>query len=152
MKVDYGLFGRRVNAPEALARVRDRVTPPAECPKCRSTVDLVNHAEIYGKEYGWPLLYLCCGCGARVGTHPGTDIPLGTLADERTIKARRETHELLDGLWRSNPDRLRSRVYAALNQLMGSQIHIGWLDFEGCQRVMTYCRTGQISRLISQSA
>ena len=92
MKVDYGLFGRRVNAPEALARVRDRVTPPAECPKCRSTVDLVNHAEIYGKEYGWPLLYLCCGCGARVGTHPGTDIPLGTLADERTIKARRETH------------------------------------------------------------
>lgn len=148
MKVDYGLFGRRVNAPDALAKVKDRVIPPSECPHCRSTVDLVNHAEVFGQEYGWPLMYLCCGCGARVGTHSGTDIPLGTLADERTSKARTEVHKMLDSLWREDPGRLRSRVYLALSRLLGFQVHIGWLDYEGCEKVVQLCRTGQLAKAI----
>src|SRR5574337_856173 len=79
----YVLFGRTVNAPEAVARVKSGpLNAPGICRYCKGEVKLVNNAEFYkGREYGWPLAYYCSSCGARVGCHPGTDIPLGSLAD-----------------------------------------------------------------------
>jgi hypothetical protein len=52
----YEMFGRPVNAPEAVQRVAgDRLDPPSSCRFCKGTVKLINNAELYGREYGWPL-------------------------------------------------------------------------------------------------
>ncbi len=141
----YSMFGRDVNAPEALARVHDSLPPPEICRYCAGTVDLVNNSVFYGgKEYGWPLAYRCSCCGARVGCHPDTDLPLGTLANEETMKARRDAHAAFDVLWKGRTD-ARSHAYKALAKAMGmKKAHISWLDAEECRRIVELCRTGTV--------
>lgn len=142
----YDLQGRRVNAPEAVRRVgEDRLDPPEVCPFCKGQVNLISNAEIYGQEYGWPLTYCCEECGARVGTHHGTDIPLGTLADEATQKARKEAHAAFDLLWRGKTPWHRAQAYRALSRAMGVRsAHISWFDANQCRRVVDLCRSGAL--------
>lgn len=80
---------------KALRRVRDRLEPPAKCNLCNSPrVALVRHETVYGRAYGdWPFLYACRDCGAYVGLHKFTDIPLGTLAD-KTLREARQTSKM----------------------------------------------------------
>lgn len=85
-------MGLPINAPEALARVKDFLEPPERCPCCGGAVELVSNEVFYKRVLGWPLTYRCMDCDARVGCHPGTDLPLGTLADEVTRRARRAAH------------------------------------------------------------
>ncbi len=57
------------------------------CPFCNSSVSLVDSAKVYGRSYGF--IYLCDQypkCDARVGCHPGSNKPLGTLADKELRK------------------------------------------------------------------
>jgi hypothetical protein len=143
----YELFGRTVNAPEAVAKVKGDVLPvPENCRFCTDKVELVNNATFYGgREYGWPLAYCCTGCGARVGTHPNTDIPLGTLADKATIKARIEAHSAFDPLWQGKTSWHRSQAYQALAKAMGKRFaHISWMDEKECRRVVELCRMGAL--------
>lgn len=78
----------------ALRKVRDRLPPPTACPYCGGPVELVANDLIYGRKYGrWPYAYLCEPCDAYVGLHPVTDLPLGTLADAETRKARKRAKE-----------------------------------------------------------
>jgi len=143
----YELFGRSVNTPEAVGRVKgNALSPPEACRHCDAEVDLVNNAEFYGgREYGWPLAYRCKGCGARVGTHPGTDIPLGTLADSATVKARQAAHAAFDALWKGKSGWHRAQAYKALAKVMGMrEAHISWMDEAECRRVITLCRCGAL--------
>lgn len=142
----YELFGRTVNAPEAVARIKgDRPEAPETCRYCKGEVKLINNTEVYGREYGWPLMYRCSGCGARVGTHPDTDIPLGTLADEATQKARKEAHAAFDSLWRGKTPWHRSQAYQALARAMGVRYaHISWMDANECKRVVSLCQSGAL--------
>ena len=116
----YELFGRTVNAAQAIARVKGDLLPvPTSCRFCTGEVKLVNNAQFYGgREYGWPLAYCCACCGARVGTHPGTDIPLGTLADDHTMKARIAAHDAFDPLWKGKTPLHRAMAYKALAKAM----------------------------------
>ena len=142
----YTAFGRTVNAPEDVARVKDALALPRTCRFCKGSVRLVNNEEVYGREYGWPLLYRCDDCGARVGTHPGTDIPLGTLADEETQKARKRAHVAFDVLWRGKTPWHRAQAYKALARALGVRVaHISWLDARDCERVMRLCQDGALS-------
>lgn len=143
----YELFGRQVNAPEAVRRVgNDRLEAPTCCRFCQSAVRLVSNREVYGREFGWPLTYLCEGCGARVGTHPGTDIPLGTLADEVTQKARKEARAAFDPIWRGKTPWHRSAAYKALARAMGVRsAHISWFDAKECWRVVSLCKAGALT-------
>ena len=143
----YSLFGKTVNAPEAVARVKgDPLAPPETCHLCASRVELVDNAQFYGgTSFGWPLAYCCSGCGARVGCHPGTDIPLGTLADAATVKARREAHAAFNALWEGKTPWHRSQAYRALSKAMGvREAHIGWFDQRQCARVVELCRIGAL--------
>lgn len=54
----------------------DLVEKPKLCRYCGHEVVFTSNAEIYGKEYGNGKCYLCRNCGAFVGVHTGTDIPL----------------------------------------------------------------------------
>ncbi|HWK69993.1 MAG TPA: zinc-finger-containing protein [Burkholderiaceae bacterium] len=120
----------------ALGRVRDRLDPPAKCDCCGGTVKLVNNSEIYnGRSYGdWPYAYLCTECGAYVGLHPKTDLPLGTMADEETRQARKDTKEpFTDLLEHFNGD--RNAAYEWLAGAMGIEkkyCHFGLFTTEQC--------------------
>lgn len=144
----YVAMGRSINDPAAVARVKGvRLDPPTQCRYCKAPVALINNAEIYGAEHGWPLTYACTHCSAKVGTHPGTDIPLGTLANRETATARRLAHAALDTLWQGKGTTARTLIYRSLAQAMGRPtVHISWLDARECRRVVELAEMGALSR------
>lgn len=80
-----------------LKKVKHRLAAPTECHLCESPVYLVRNSVIYGEDYGkWPYAYICGKCTAYVGLHPGTDLPLGTIADRFTRNARKEAKKLFN--------------------------------------------------------
>ncbi|MDN0082342.1 zinc-finger-containing protein [Crenobacter sp. SG2305] len=116
---------------------------PASCRYCAGEVHLVSNAVVFGRPYGrWPNIYLCRQCSAYVGTHPGTAIPLGTLADTKTRQARKLAHASFDSLWRDGR-MTRSAAYRWLANAMGlakAQCHIALFEAAQCARVVELCR------------
>lgn len=84
------------------------------------------------------LRFWLCECGARVGCHKGTTIPLGRPAGTATQAARRAAHVAFDPLWRRKVDRdgvapkeARGAGYKWLADQLGidrKDCHIGWMD------------------------
>lgn len=132
-----------IDRPHVVNRVTDRLPPPTECPCCGGSVSLVNNCRFYGgREYGWPLAY-ACRCGARVGCHPKTTVPLGTLADADTMEARRQAHIAFDPLWRNRGPGMRGRAYRALSKAMGvERAHISWMGADQCRKIVEICAAG----------
>jgi len=129
----------------ALARVKDKLPPPEQCPNCGDIVELVSNSEIYGREYGsWPYAYRCTNhrhCDSHVGLHPHTDLPLGSLADRRTREARRACKALFLE-WQSFNDWSRSQSYAWLAVRMGlpaSQCHWGLFSVSDAELAGAIC-------------
>lgn len=59
------------------------------CPSCSLPAELVSGVDIFpflAKTYG-RRYWICRPCDTRVGCHPNTDIPLGTMADKETRHA-----------------------------------------------------------------
>jgi hypothetical protein len=123
----------------ASARVKYALPVPTVCPHCKGSVRVVAHAEIYGgKSFGeWPWAYACLpGCGAYVGMHPFTNIPLGTLATAEIRKARSACKPAFEALHQTG--RMdRNTAYLRLAQKLGippRDCHFGWFDAEMCKR------------------
>lgn len=137
----------------ALARVKDRIEPPTDCPHCGECVGLVSNTEIYGREYGkWPYAYLCSGCRAYVGLHPDTDLPLGTLADDETREARKAAKSAFMRICRERFGADRSAAYSWLAGRMGintSECHFGFFDQWQCwsvEKIVYESMTGRRTR------
>lgn len=115
------------------------------CRFCQGRVNYVNNSEVYGKSFGkWPYLYLCSSssCKAFVGVHPGTKIPLGTLADEATRRARKEAHSAFDQLWQGGRMK-RGEAYHWLAKELRIErwrCHMAWFDAPMCRRVVKICQ------------
>lgn len=129
----------------AIARVLNPLPAPTKCCHCGEPVEIVSNEMIYGREYGeWPWAYLCMGddCGAYVGMHPFTGIPLGTLADAPTREARKQAKAAFNPLWKSGR-MSRTEAYTWLAGALGianvGECHIGWFDVQTCQRVAAAC-------------
>lgn len=125
-----------------LKAVKHYTLPPSECNCCGSErVDLVNNSEIYnGKEYGkWPYAYLCRDCGAYVGLHPHTDLPLGTLASKQVRGARKRIkdvfyHQIQCKMFKGD----RTKAYAWLSNqanIREEECHFGMFDLETCHTI-----------------
>jgi len=132
------------------------IPPPAEfwdgnhaiCPYCDTPAALVEHGDDlypYRRDFGhlW-----ACRCGAYVGCHPGTILPLGRLADNDLRAAKKLAHAVFDPIWQVGIKNnfkardARREGYAWLAERMGidaSQCHIGWFDLAQCQRVIEIC-------------
>lgn len=128
--------------PKAMKRV-PAMDPPTQCHLCIGEVVIVGHEEIYGgRKFGdWPWVYRCNGCGARVGMHPGTNIPLGTLADAPTRAARNELKKEFNRIWQDGWMN-RSAAYAWLADQMDldpSECHFGLFDVEQCREADRVC-------------
>src|SRR5580698_695736 len=86
--------------------------------------------------------YLCRHCDAYVGCHPGTEMPLGRLADADLRLAKRKAHAAFDPLWKSGMIS-RGKCYGWLANQLGIQkieCHIGMFDIDTCCRVVEVCK------------
>lgn len=131
---------------KALKRIAHPAPIPTRCPFCGSDVELVNNSAIYGREYGdWPYAYKCeddnADCGAYVGLHPDTDIPLGTLADKPLRDARNRGKKPFERIWRDGYMQ-RKEAYAWLAKqldIQTSECHFGLFDTTRCNQAREVC-------------
>ena len=126
---------------KAARKVKDKVPVPEHCPHCSSPVRFACNEVVYGQPYGdWPWLYLCENpvCRAYVGTHPQTNIPLGTLATADLRAARKSAKEVFNGLWQTGR-MTRSEAYGWLAARMNIPVaacHFGWFDEAQCAQAI----------------
>lgn len=133
----------------ALKRVTNPLPIPETCRYCgpRTPVFLGHHEEVYGhgRSYGdWPYVYLCENCGAYVGVHANTDLPLGTLADKQLRESRKVNKRAFQSLLSimAMDGVNRTQVYEWLAEKMeipASECHWGWFEFEQCEVAGYWC-------------
>lgn len=117
------------NRPSNRKRHIHRYSLPKQCPDCGGNVVLTRNSKIYGRSYGSGWCYYCTGCGARVGTHPGTKLPLGRLSNAECRALKQDCHRLFDRLWKTGRERQAAyRWLARKMNLPVSQCHFGWFD------------------------
>lgn len=126
----------------AIARIKDPMQPPAHCDCCGGSVRIAHHREIYGgRSFGeWPWVY-ACDCGARVGMHPGTNIPLGTMADAKTRDARKACKPAFEAIWRhGHMTREEAYEWLAIQlRIHVSKCHFGMFSAAQCERARMAC-------------
>lgn len=127
----------------ALHKVRHYLTAPTVCHYCDSSVVLVPNSEVYGgRSFGeWPFCYACQGCGAYVGLHPKTDLPLGYLANASTRAARKAAKLPFGTLTRCH-FKDRNKAYAWLAGELHIEplvCHFSMFDEDQCIDVFNYC-------------
>ncbi len=118
---------------------------PVYCGYCNRPAALVPSTRIYGREYGGPRWW-CQDCDAHVGCHPGTDTPLGSLANAELRTARQRAHAVFDPLWKNGKLGGRSWLYGKLAEYLGIPVkdtHIGCFDIPTCRKVIAFCRLYQ---------
>lgn len=121
-------------------RVWIELNKPTKCRYCGNKVVYTSNAEIYGREYGNGMVYLCRNCGAYVGTHPNSDRPLGTLANAELREYRKQAHFWFDQIWKT-PNKIMSRwkAYDWLSKQLGlpkEKTHIGMFEKNECIKVI----------------
>lgn len=126
---------------------KKRNNPAAmRCPYCGSPVILRSADGIYRENANGTMLYVCKrypACDAYVRTHPGTNRPVGTLANRELRSLRREAHRYFDRLYLSGMMR-KEQAYewlAHLIQAPMSEAHIGCLGEYYCRQVIDASRT-----------
>jgi hypothetical protein len=118
------------------------------CPYCNNEAWLVggnviypHRPDLFNKRF-----WLCAPCNAYVGCHPGTEKPLGRLANSELRQAKQKAHIAFDALWkRTTPLGTfdRKGAYTWLARQLGiprADCHIGQMDVEQCQRVVEVCQ------------
>lgn len=134
----------------------ERPKSPA-CPHCGRLSRRVRGRVIYPHrdDLASFIFYACKPCGAYVGTHKGTGVPLGIPANEELRKARQFVHSVFDPIWKnaykdeayrdSDKDEkavrtiqhaARSRCYRYLASRMGipfEECHIAMFDIGKCR-------------------
>jgi len=114
------------------------------CLYCNKPSEKVTGREVYPhrRDLYNKIFYRCVPCGAYVGCHPGTDRPLGRLANAELRKAKSEAHSLFDPLWKSG-QLSRGSAYHWLQKQLGisqKECHIGMFSLELCQKAIEACK------------
>lgn len=113
------------------------------CDYCGRDAVLVTGADIYPHlpELHAKQFWCCAPCGAYVGCHPGTERPLGRLANAELRRAKVAAHGAFDLLWRARGWK-RNAAYRWLADQLGidrEQCHIGMFNVATCARVVAVC-------------
>lgn len=115
-----------------------------KCPTCGKLAKFVNSQVIYGKPYG--MVWVCRDypfCDSYVGAHKESGLPLGTLADANTRKARIDAHAAFDELWKRGKIVSRTQAYKELAKYMGMPVkkcHIGSFKMIQCKMVEDFVK------------
>lgn len=115
------------------------------CPYCGGSVTYRSADGIYHDNSRNTMLYVCSHypeCDAYVRVHAGTNIPVGTLANQELRALRRTAHHYFDQLHQAG---LMSKqdAYQWLADLICaplSQAHIGYLGEYYCKQVIEESR------------
>lgn len=144
------LYDQNSELYEAFAECDSRVPEahrapiPGRCRYCNGPVFFVDNKEVYGRSQGkWPMIYCCVRkeCGARVGAHPNTRIPLGTLAPAELRVQRMAAKNSFHAMLRAK-NWGRSEGYRWLSEAMPcppEKCHFGMFEIEQCERVAELC-------------
>jgi hypothetical protein len=132
-----------------------------QCPYCGNGTMLTSGKVIYADR--WPHLagkqFWACDryptCDAYVGCHPGTETPLGRLANKELRKWKLAAHAAFDPLWKRKLEKRRAErgaeykkayargsAYKWLAEQLGvsrEECHIGMFDVATCRRVVALC-------------
>lgn len=113
------------------------------CPYCGAPSQLTTGAHVYPHrpDLAPKRFYECRPCGAYVGCHPGSDRPLGRLADAELRRWKQRVHAAFDPHWKIGRGAYaRSRAYARLARDMGipaAECHTGMFDLARCKAALT---------------
>lgn len=113
------------------------------CSYCNEhSVVLVTGSVVYThrKDLANLNFWQCSKCKAYVGTHRGTIVPLGSVANAGLRKERSYTHKVFDKLWR-NTHFTRNEAYRKLARhlhIAENVCHIAMFDTELCKRTQRY--------------
>jgi ssDNA-binding Zn-finger/Zn-ribbon topoisomerase 1 len=111
------------------------------CPYCGSHAVLKSADGIYRDNERNTMLYVCSRypvCDSYVRVHPGTKIPMGTMANRELRTLRNEAHRAFDQLHKRGL-MTREDAYRWLASVLGvpmGQAHIGCLGEYYCRRVI----------------
>ena len=113
------------------------------CPYCGNKSNLVSGNDIYPHrlDLGKLNFYMCKPCDAYVGTHKGTIIPLGRLANKELRAWKRKAHDAFDPIWKSKDMGRRQAYYWLADKLdiPKNDCHIGDFDTDTCRKVVDIC-------------
>lgn len=122
-----------------------------KCPYCDGWSEKLTGADVYPHrpDLAEKVFYACRPCDARVGCHPGTDKPLGTLANRPLRRSRSRAHAAFDPLWRDAEHRGKARraAYARLAEAMGiayQDCHISQFNEAQCEHAVQIIQQGGI--------
>ncbi len=114
------------------------------CDYCGLRARLVTGKEVYPHRADlWSKkIYQCKPCGAHVGTHEDSGLPLGRLSNAKLRNAKMAAHAAFDPLWKKKRIK-REDAYKWLADQLGitaDECHIGSFDEDLCARVIKICR------------
>ena len=118
------------------------------CPYDGEVSVLKDGMQVYDKyEFKNKWFYVCPKCGARVGCHSWSKIPLGRMANAELREWKKKAHAAFDPLWARKAKRegiskgkSRRAGYKWLSGQLGiPKCHIGSMDIKTCQRVVELC-------------
>lgn len=115
-----------------------------KCPYCKEPARLVTGEIVYTHrpDLYHKLFWYCQPCRAWVGTHYGTEKPLGRLANKELRQLKIQAHAAFDPMWREGFLK-RNKAYRWLADQLKipyKKCHIGYFDEEMCRRVIEVCQ------------
>lgn len=137
---------------------RQRVRRVLLCPYCDGEAVLTPGRVVYPRRPDlWnKQFWRCRPCDAWAGCRPGTERPLGRLANAELRQARREAHAAFDPLWKRKMERegisrtkARGAGYRWLAERLGIEhrrCRIAVMDVETCHRVVEICQAARGGR------
>ena len=111
------------------------------CPYCGSHSVLKSADGIYRNNSRNTMLYVCSRfptCDSYVRVHPGTKVPMGTMANRELRALRNETHHYFDQLYKKG-HMSKKDAYQWLASILAApmgQAHIGLLGEYYCRIVI----------------
>lgn len=114
------------------------------CPTCNRDAELVGGDVIYPhrEDLHHKQFWKCPEHDAYVGCHPGTNKPLGRLADAATRRLKLNAHAAFDPLWKTKR-MTRSGAYSWLAGKLGispGACHMGSMSDDNLRRVVVVCQ------------
>jgi hypothetical protein len=103
----------------------------------------------------WPLALVCGDCGASVGCHIDTDVPMGKMAVASTRMLRHMAHLAFDKIWKSGcMSRRRAQEWMASHLNLVCEFHISECTNRQLLHVINvseeYCRTKGEHRIANE--
>lgn len=108
------------------------------CPFCGNKVLLEKSSKIYRDEKLTGETYICSAfpeCNSSVGTHPGSVVPLGCMANGVLKRQRMRVHHMIEAVMSQGVK--KNEIYKILSKEMNASrgtTHVGMFDSSMCGR------------------